>query len=86
MSTYNIGFYEGLTKIIFQVLSNIIKYTPYLFFWVIRTDKKKILFTFYASKHKCAHYRQGRASDCLHHCLHMQESIGFPMKRLILCV
>ena len=30
MSTYNIGFYEDLTKIIFQ-LSNIIKYAPYLF-------------------------------------------------------
>ena len=33
MSTHNIGFYEDLTKIIFQLSSNIIKYTPYLFFW-----------------------------------------------------
>ena len=30
MSTHNIGFYEDLTKVIFQ-LSNIIKYAPYLF-------------------------------------------------------
>ena len=29
MSTYNIGFYEDLTKIIFELSSNIIKYTPY---------------------------------------------------------
>ena len=30
MSTHKIGIYEGLTKIIFQLLSNIIKYAPYL--------------------------------------------------------
>ena len=31
MSTHNIGFYEDLTKIIFQLSSNIIKYdAPYL--------------------------------------------------------
>ena len=35
MSTHNIGFYEDLTKIIFQLSSNIIKYAPYLFFWAI---------------------------------------------------
>ena len=28
MSTHNIGFYEDLTKIIFQLSSNIIKYAP----------------------------------------------------------
>ena len=33
MSTHNIGFYEDLTKIIFQLSSNIIKYAPYLFFY-----------------------------------------------------
>ena len=33
MSTHNIGFYEDLTKIIFQLSSNIIKYALYLFFW-----------------------------------------------------
>ena len=31
MSTHNIGFYEDLTKIIFQLSSNIIKYAPYFF-------------------------------------------------------
>ena len=29
MSTHNIGFYEDLTKIIFELSSNIIKYAPY---------------------------------------------------------
>ena len=32
MSTHNIGFYEDLTKIIFQLSSIITKYAPYLFF------------------------------------------------------
>ena len=32
MSTHNIGFYEDLTKMIFQLSSNIIKYATYLFF------------------------------------------------------
>ena len=31
MSTNNIGFYEDLTKIIFELSSNIIKYVPYFF-------------------------------------------------------
>ena len=31
MSTNNIGFYEDLTKIIFELSSNIIKYAPYFF-------------------------------------------------------
>ena len=31
MSTQNIGFYEDLTKIIFELSSNIIKYAPYFF-------------------------------------------------------
>ena len=30
MSTYNIGFYEDLTKNIFRLSSNFIKYAPYL--------------------------------------------------------
>ena len=29
MSTHNIGFYEDLTKIIFELSSNIIRYAPY---------------------------------------------------------
>ena len=32
MSTHNIGFYEDLTKIIFQLSSYIIKYAPYHFY------------------------------------------------------
>ena len=31
MSTHNIGFNEDLTKIIFELSSNIIKYAPYFF-------------------------------------------------------
>ena len=31
MSTHNIGFYEDLTQIIFELSSNIIKYAPYFF-------------------------------------------------------
>ena len=31
MSTHNIGFYEDLTKIIFELSSNITKYAPYFF-------------------------------------------------------
>ena len=31
MSTHNIGFYEDLTKTIFELSSNIIKYAPYFF-------------------------------------------------------
>ena len=32
MSTHNIGIDEKMMKIIFKLSSNIIKYTPYLFF------------------------------------------------------
>ena len=31
MSTYNLGFFEDLIKIIFELSSNIIKYAPYFF-------------------------------------------------------
>ena len=40
MSTHNKGFYRELTKIIVQLLSNIIKYPPYLFFWYQLPDKQ----------------------------------------------
>ena len=40
MSTHNIGFYEDLTKIIFELSSNIIKYAPYFFCWVFMVFKK----------------------------------------------
>ena len=33
MSTHNMGFYEGIEKIIFQLSLNITKYALYLFFW-----------------------------------------------------
>ena len=33
MSTHNTGFYEDLTKIIFELSSIIVKYTPYFFCW-----------------------------------------------------
>ena len=33
MSTHNIGFCEDLTKIIFELSSNIIKYAPYFLCW-----------------------------------------------------
>ena len=36
MSIHNIGFYEDLTKIIFELSSNIIKYAPYFFFCIMR--------------------------------------------------
>ena len=36
MSTHNIGFYEDLTKIIFELSSNIIKCAPYFFCSVYR--------------------------------------------------
>ena len=36
MSTHNIGFYEDLTKIIFELSSNIIKYATYFFYCNIK--------------------------------------------------
>ena len=33
MRIHNICFYEDLTKIIFELSSNIIKYAPYFFCW-----------------------------------------------------
>ena len=39
MSTNNIGFYEDLTKIIFQLSSNFIKYTPFL---LLRSDLDQV--------------------------------------------
>ena len=44
MSPHNIGFYEDLTKIIFELSSNIIKYTPYFFCCVIDV-LNKLLYT-----------------------------------------
>ena len=37
MSTHNTGFYEDLTKIIFELSSNIIKYAPYFFCCINQT-------------------------------------------------
>ena len=36
MSTHNIGFYEDLTNIIFELSSNIIKYAPYFFCCILK--------------------------------------------------
>ena len=41
MSTHNIGFFEELTTIIFELSSNIIKYAPY-FFCCNNEDFKKL--------------------------------------------
>ena len=43
MSTHNIGFYEDLTKIIFELSSNIIKYAPYFFCWHLICSSVKLL-------------------------------------------
>ena len=41
MITHNIGFYEDLTKIIFELSSNIIKYAPYFFYWSLNSSNKR---------------------------------------------
>ena len=38
MSTHNIGFYEDLTKIIFELSSDIIEYAPYFFCWSLNEN------------------------------------------------
>ena len=43
MSTHNIDFYEDLTKIIFQLSSNIIKYAPYFFFCLIFLNSSRFI-------------------------------------------
>ena len=48
MSTNNIGFYEDLTKIIFQLSSNIIKYAPYLFFCLNEVGLQSIAIIFHS--------------------------------------
>ena len=45
MSTHNIGFYEDLTKIIFELSSNIIKYAPYFFCCVQVTIVYEVVMT-----------------------------------------
>ena len=39
MSTHNIGFYEEISKIITYLSSNIIKYAPYFFCWILIKSK-----------------------------------------------
>ena len=36
VGAHNIGFYEDLTKILFELSSNIIKYAPYFFCWAYK--------------------------------------------------
>ena len=48
MSTHNIGFYEDLTKVIFELSLNIIKYAPYFFcctFLFLQMVLKKKIFS-----------------------------------------
>ena len=49
MSTHNIGFYEDLIKIIFELSSNIIKYAPYFFCCRLETNFVFIQTLAYAS-------------------------------------
>ena len=44
MITHNIGFYEDLTKIIFELSSNIIKYAPYFFCCRVFADLASVVF------------------------------------------
>ena len=39
MSTHKIGFYEDLTKIVFELSLNIIKYAPYFFCCIFKAAK-----------------------------------------------
>ena len=48
MSTHNIGFYEDLTKIIFELSSNIIKYAPYFFCCITLVELCQILQVLYS--------------------------------------
>ena len=63
MSTHNIGFYENLTKIIFELSSNIIKYTPsffcsLLFAFAENSFVMKNLISDVDDKEKVLHQRQ----------------------------
>ena len=49
MSTHNIGFYEDLTKIIFELSSNIIKCAPYFFCCVIIQFFRLVRYIFFAN-------------------------------------
>ena len=44
MSTHNIGFYEDLTKIIFELSSNIIKYASYFFCFLLTLNNPPVHF------------------------------------------
>ena len=66
MSTHNIDFYEDLTKIIFELSSNIIKYAPY-FFCCIWLNKSFQLCDF-IRKHAFAVCRPQRHRSAAHQC------------------
>ena len=51
MITHNIGFYEDLTKIIFELSSNIIKYAPY-FLCCTGSRGYKTLFMLNSAEHE----------------------------------
>ena len=78
MSTHNIGFYEDLTKIIFEISSNIIKYAPYFFCCIIIMTWQKFKRNSNYEFQKCSHsyknshrekiclrgFRQGTTLNC----------------------
>ena len=67
MSTHNIGFYEDLTKIIFELSSNIIKYAPYFFCFCYSSNR------YIATKEFCDYIVQGRHINLEHAKLHLNK-------------
>ena len=47
MRTHNIGFYEDLAKIIFELSSNIIKYAPFIIYKVVKYWKILLIYIVY---------------------------------------
>ena len=56
MSTHNIGFYEEISKIITELSSNIIKYTPYFFCCVSNNQFYSVTLNELAMKPEKAYY------------------------------
>ena len=61
MSIHNIGFYEDLTKFVFQLLSNIINYASYLFFC------KPVLISFFFVSASLMKFSFRKATQFLYH-------------------
>ena len=58
MSTHNIGFYEDLTKIIFQLSSNIINYKPYLFSCSNQNNLQYVIYLFFYHTGKVDYFEE----------------------------